>query len=368
MLRTIYKVRFNSTISKDSMIKNSIPFVDLRGKSPIDLLRAYPDKASDIIKAASRTYGLASHIASIVALPIADKKSLAWLKNNRNPYLYEIESFSEIMDKPGIISLNLSYEWACTSGTYRTDETVSLLRVLDWPYPSLGKHLVIALQKGKAGDFYNVTWPALSGVFTGLASGRFAAAINQAPMRAHQLSHFGDWFRNRMIASHETGLPPSHLLRQVFENAANYQDAKRLLSETRIAVPAIFTLSGINQGEGCIIERLEDSAQVIELSASQQVTASNHFNSSLANVGKGWRPRQIDSIGRYKQSCDIHGYDIAAEHFDWLRAPIRNQYTRLCCVANAATNRLMVQGFEGMMEVTSIFTMQAETNEQREAV
>ena len=100
------------------MIKNLIPIVDLRDKSPIDLLRIYPDKANAIIRAASNTFGLASRLASVVALPFADKRSHAWLKHSYNPYLYEIESFAEILEVRGVYALNLSYEWACTSGIF----------------------------------------------------------------------------------------------------------------------------------------------------------------------------------------------------------------------------------------------------------
>ena len=59
-----------------------------------------------------------------------------------------------------------------------------LRRTLDWPFPGPG-------QAGRgdppaaapAGDFLNVTWPGFAGVLTAVAPGRFAASINQAPMR-----------------------------------------------------------------------------------------------------------------------------------------------------------------------------------------
>jgi len=347
------------------MTKNAIPLVDLRGKTPLDLLRAYPERAREIVSEATNTYGLPSRLASLIALPFADKKSRAWLEEMGNPYLQEIESFADIMGVSGMYALNLSYEWGCTSGIYRTEETVSLLRVMDWPFPALGKNAVVALQKGNAGDFYNLTWPGLSGVFTGTAPGRFACAINQAPMRKHKMGFIGDWIKNRLLMSTEEGLPPSHLLRQVFEQADNYDEAKRMLTTSPIALPAIFVLSGVNQGEGCIIERLENSAQVVEIGAAQQITATNHFITSLANEGTGWRPREIDSHGRYQQSCSIHGYDLRENNFDWLRAPIINQRTRLCVIADAASHRLLAQGFEGMSTVTDIFNLPAKPYEER---
>ena len=41
----------------------------------------------------------------------------------------------------------------------------------------------VARQRGVAGDFLSVTWPGFAGLLTAVAPGRFAASINQAPMR-----------------------------------------------------------------------------------------------------------------------------------------------------------------------------------------
>jgi len=350
------------------MLKTPISFVDLRGKSPIDLLRSYPDRAQALVKAARRTYGKLSYAASALALPIADKKSHAWLKRTCDPYLYEIETFAEILGVPGIYALNLSYEWGCTSGAYPTDETVSLLRVLDWPFPELGRHVMVVLQRGRAGEFYNITWPALSGVYTGMAPRRFSAALNQAPMRGHHLTYFGDWLQNRRQVRHELGLPPAHLLRQVFEQAESYEAAREILAKTPLAMPAIFILSGVRPGDGCIIERLEHEVEITDLGASQQASASNHFNSRLAAVGKGWRPRAQDSQGRWRQSCSLHGHDLEQGNFDWLQSPMVNPFTRVAVVADAASGRLMVQGFEGATRVTELFNLPAELERERKVI
>jgi hypothetical protein len=350
------------------MLKSTIPFVDLRNKTPIDLLRAYPDKAQELIRASTGTFGPLAKMGSVVAMPLADKRSHSWLKRNRNPYLYEIESFAEILEVSGIYALNICYEWGCTSGLYRTGETVSLLRILDWPFPELGRQVMVVRQQGKAGDFYNLTWPATSGIFTAMAPGRFTAALNQAPMRKHRMGFGGDWLMNRLLVDKAEGLPPSHLLRQVFEQAPNYEEAKRMLCQTRIAIPAIFILGGTNSGEGCIIERLENSFEVAELGARQQLTASNHFNSSIMTVGKGWRPREEDSEGRHRQSCEIHGHDLEVNHFDWLRSPMININTRLCAMSDATTCRLVVQGYEGMAPVTDVYALPSESYDRKEAM
>src|SRR5690606_11697145 len=121
-----------------AMLKVTIPFVDLRGKSPIDLLRSYPDKARAVIDGARDMYGKPSRVLSTLVLPLANRSSHAWLKRTRNPYLHEIESMSDILETSGVIALNLSYEWGCTTGAWRTGENVSMLRTLDWPFPGLG--------------------------------------------------------------------------------------------------------------------------------------------------------------------------------------------------------------------------------------
>ncbi len=339
------------------MLKGTIPFIDLRDKTPIDLLRAYPDKARDTMHGGRRVYGALSQAASAVAMPFADRVSRRWLAKTRNPYLHEIESFAEILRMPGVYTFNMSFEWGCTTGAYRSDETVTLLRVLDWPFPDLGKHVVVALQQGRVGTYYNVTWPGVSGVFNAMAPSRFAAAINQAPMRMHKLGIAGDWIKNRLRAFRETGIPPAHLLRQVFDSAASYDDAKLMLTKTPVTVPVIFTLAGVEFGQGCVIERLENSAEVFDLSAEMRVTTANHFNSRFSFTGPGWRPREIDSAGRYRQSCTLSGHDLEQTDFRWLQSPIINPNTRLCITADAATGRLTVQGYEGSNPVTEIFNV-----------
>lgn len=337
------------------MLKNTIPFVDLRGKTPVDLLRAYPDKASALIRASRRAFGWPSLIASYFFLGISDRKSHRWLRKAKNPYLHEIENIHDMLPGRGIYTLNLCYEWGCTSGAYLTGDNVEILRVLDWPFPALGEHVVLALQDGKAGDFYNVTWPGQTGVFQGMAPGRFAACINQAPMRRHGLGFAGDWFVNRLKTKRARGLPPAHLLRMVFEQARSYDEAKEMLCKIPLAMPVIFVLTGLKWGEGCIIERLENDAEIMELSAAQIVSASNQFHSSFARRGKGWRPRAVDSDGRYRQSTQVTLQEISQADFGWLRPPMLNPLTRLVMKADAASGRLMVQGYAGQVSATNLY-------------
>lgn len=337
------------------MIKTTIPLIDLRGKTPIDLLRSYPDSARTLVMSARKSYGVVSNIASSLILPFIDKRSHKWLIRTHNPFLHEIETFDSILGMRGVFSLNLSYEWGCTSGAYRNEGTIGMMRILDWPFPSLGKNILVVLQNGKAGDFYNITWPGISGIFNAFAPARFCAALNLAPMRRHSRFLPFDWLRNRKIMHRQAGLPPAHLLRQVFEHAKDYNAAKEMLSNAPLAVPAIFTLTGLEAGEGCIIERLENSVEIREIGAEQQVVASNQFQGSQA---ENMKPRPfLDSPGRWRQACDLQGHEVMQDNFSWLRPPMLNKFTRLCMIADAATGRLSVQGFEGVTTATEIFNL-----------
>ncbi len=114
-------------------------------------------------------------------VPLLDGITRRWLMRSNSPYKAEIAAIAGALGFPGVWFLNGSYQWGCTS--YARDEDAPwLVRTLDWPFPGLGRHVEVARMAGSAGDYYSVTWPGFVGVLTGMAPGRFAASINQAPM------------------------------------------------------------------------------------------------------------------------------------------------------------------------------------------
>lgn len=186
----------------------------------------------------------------------------------------ELDEIGVLIGKSGVYALNTSYEWTCTSGV--GDDPLGgtrLLRVLDWRLAGLGRNVVVALQRGPAGDFVNITWPGYIGVVTAVAPGRFAVAINQPPMMSWGATRPVDWAIGRARLWRSDALPPSHLLRLVCETCATYADAKRLLSEAALCLPAFFIVAGATQGEGCVIERAPSRAAICEMPAA----AANHW-------------------------------------------------------------------------------------------
>ena len=335
----------------------TIPLIDIREQGPYQLVLAHPERARDLIAGSRRTLGLLSDIVARLVLPTGDRISRDWLSRTRNPYLAEIDRCAARLGVPGVYALNCCFEWGCTSTVHAGAGGPTLARALDWIFPRLGENVVVAHQRGVIGDFYNVTWPGMSGVFQAMAPGRFAAAINQAPMRRHRRTFVGDWAVNRRQVFRTSALPPAHRLRDVCETARDYAEAVKRLAETPIALPAIFILAGTAPGEGCVIERTEDAHRIRPLDGDR-VCASNQFDTDLDRLGHGWRARPIDSAGRVRDAWAMPA-EAWADGFNWFRPPIANSHTRLAMTACAATGTLSVFGTRGVERVSEILTVES---------
>ncbi|MGQ0665254.1 MAG: hypothetical protein ACT4P2_17090 [Pseudomonadota bacterium] len=321
-----------------------IPLIEIGAGGPLALIAAARERAEALLAAGRRRY-------SRPVLRLGDLASRAWLERARNPLRHEIAAVAAALPAPGAFMLNLSFEWTCTSGAAPDPggRGNRMLRVLDWPLDGLGRHVVVAHEDAPAGRYYNVTWPGAVGVLTAMAPGRFAAAINQAPMPRHGLPLIGDWAVNRLAVWQSDGLPPSHLLRQVFREAGDYGAAKRMLVEARLVLPSLFVLSGIAPSEGCIIERPDGRAVVHEAPAACA-------NLWLSPGLKG-RPRGRDNRERAARLATLQAAPEPTPGFDWVRPPILNAKTRLAVIANAASGELGVLGIERQRPATREFRL-----------
>jgi hypothetical protein len=320
----------------------TIPFVEGMGASPLALVDEFPEHLAEVMGEARRHYGG-------LALRLGDGLSRRWLARTQNPYRDEIAAIAGRVGRPGMVLLNLSYEWTCTSGVAgaRRGNGSRLLRTLDWQLDGLGRAVVVAGRRGPAGPYNDVTWPGFVGAATAMAPGRFSAAINQPPMRGFSPSFHLDWALNRARVWRRSGLPPSHLLRRVFEDCRTYDEAKAALTEAPLCLPAFFTLSGLEADQGCVIERLEDQARVHEAPAS---IANQWLDFSVRGRGRG-----ADSTARRDMMAGLGGR--AGDDFSWVVPPILNGTTRLSVIANAADGTLVVQGWENGAPATRAFTL-----------
>jgi len=329
--------------STGPLAQDTIPYFDISEGGPVDLCRLAPDRLGALIEAGRAHYGS-------VALSAGDRISRTWLTKAQNPYVEEIDRIAGTVGIAGAFLLNLSYEWTCTTGIGRdpSGRGNRLLRTLDWPLDGLGRNVVVARQSGPAGDYFSATWPGFTGVLTAMAPGRFSAAINQPPMRRWTPSCWFDWVVNRGRTWRSRALPPVHLLRRVFETCETFADAVRLLTETPLALPAFFTLSGNEAGEGAVIERDETRAWVRRSPSA----AANHW---LEGGNPGDRLRGEDSPGRLALMGRLR--DSAGDGFDWVQPPILNVTTRLAVVANANTGTFLVNGYERDGPATGRFSL-----------
>jgi len=286
--------------------------------------------------------------------PQLDGIARGWLERSKSPYLEELRAVAAALGFPGIWFLNGSYQWGCTS--LACDQTVPwLVRTLDWPYPGLGRYVDIALMRGPAGEFINLTWAGYVGALSACAPGRFAACLNQAPMWRRSQSRA---LRFYDVAANAVGtycnmrdIPPDQLLRQVFETCADYREARRILETTPVARPVIFTLAGIRPGECCVIERTETGARTRErdtgaandwIEPHPRWEARIGFSKALTSTFR----EAADYSHQRRTALAAWPGEFANSRFGWLSPPVLNAYTRVGIEMCAARGLVRAVGYE----------------------
>lgn len=329
----------------------AIPVIDIRHGGPADHARQRVDAARALRAACLGLFPAPLH----AALPLFDRAARRSLERSGSPYVAEIARIAEILDRSGVWLLNASYQWACTALAREEVGVPWLVRTLDWPFRGLGRHVEVAHMRGEAGEFFSITWPGYVGALTAMAPGRFAACLNQAPLRRrfhHRWLRLGDLVANGVATwVHDGRLPPDQLLRLAFERCGDYGAARRMLETTPVARPAIFTLIGCVAGERCVIERTETDF------------VTREHDTSAANDWLPQRPHWEGRIGirRFLTSSyeDATNYSCARREalagwdgpmtdrsFGWLCAPVLNPYTRLATALCPASGTLRVIGYD----------------------
>src|SRR5882757_4860075 len=246
-----------------------------------------------------------------------------WMRRSGSPYVDEIDATAQALGRPGIWLLHGAYLFGCTALADDTPRGPRLRRTLDWPFPGLGRLVEIVRQRGEAGEFLNVTWPGFAGVLTAVAPGRFAAAINQAPMRRRTAAGWLLWLDyalNALAAFFTSGRPPpEHVLRRAFETCATFDDACRLLARTPVARPVLFLVAGCTAGERMLIERDGDQARVYR----DGTVVANAWR----EPSHGWRPRVCGEgtpieNNRRRVTAMAGCADVHPPKLDWAVAPV----------------------------------------------
>lgn len=335
MIRRIYSLR-SYVVGVVMELLPDIPVIDIGAGGAPALATACPDRFADLHHAAVRRF-------SAAGLLLGDAVARSWLRRSDNPFLAELGQLASLWRGAGAFALNASCDFSSTSGVVVDPQgKFRMVRVVDWRLDGLGRNLVLTRQEGPAGQFYALTWPGMVGVVTGLAKGRFAAAFNAPPQPIHHLGRIGDWLVNRADLWRYGGLPADHLLRQVFATAPDFTTAQRMLSDTALATPALFTLVGPNPGEGCVIERTQTEVAVRQ----GPVAVANH----CCLLPLQGRSTGKDSIGR--QSAMERLLTFPPVSLTWLAPPVLSRDTRMAAVIDPSSGALVAQGWDHSEPVT----------------
>jgi hypothetical protein len=146
-------------------------------------------------------------------------------------------------------------------------------------------------------------------------------------------------------------IPPTQLLRQVFESCADFDTARRKLETTPIARPVIFTLAGARPGECCVIERTEDE----HLTRFENTSAANDWLVCRefweARVGGDQLftapPSEVGGNSKIRREA-LDGWTgpLDTANFAWVTPPVLNKFTRVATEMCAAQGVLRVVGYE----------------------
>ena len=328
-----------------------IPVIDLRDGGPVRHAERNPTSARALRDACLAFFPR----AALPLMPTLDLIARRWLARSRSPYLPEIARIADALGFSGVWLLNASYQWGCTARASDEDGVPWLLRTLDWPFHGLGRHVEVARMQGTAGDFFSITWPGYVGALTALAPSRFAACVNQAPMRrrtTHRWLRGYDFARNAYAVWRSDGLmPPDQLLRQTFELCADFAAARRMLETTPVSRPVIYVLVGCAAGERCVIERTETDF----LTREQETSAANDW----LPTRPGWEGRIGTRRFLVSTFAEAAGFSrarretlaawsgpLADAGFDWVCAPVLNPYTRLAVAMSPARGILRAVGYD----------------------
>src|SRR5438477_1296959 len=287
-------------------------------------------------------------------LPAMDAVTRRWLKRSRSPYVTDVTRIADKLGFSGIWFLNGSYQWGCTALARDEGESPWLARTLDWPFPGLGRHLEIARMQGPAGLFDNVTWPGFVGTLTASAPGRFAAAINQAPMwrrTRHPWLRPYDMAINALRTWRVRFTPPDHLLREVFETCKDFGAARQRLETTPVARPVIYTLVGCERGERCVIERTEEACATRDHDTAvgnDWLQSREPWEARMPSdvlLTRSYEEAANRSRARRDQLAAWPG-QFARDNFAWVTPPVLNRLTRVAVEMCPAKGLLRAVGYE----------------------
>lgn len=284
---------------------------------------------------------------------ILDALAHEWLRRNPTSYLSEIESVADHLNLDGAYALNLAYEvdFLCTAHVGEDSTKVPIIRrTLDWGFPAMGRHVLVAKRKERAGEYFDVTWPGLAGTLTAMAPGRFALALNQAPLFMGWTNwEFGAELRNTLrVLFMKNRTPPLQLLRRICDEAGSFDEALDMLKSANVTKGCLISIIGPASGQMARVEIGKDDTPPI-------VThGAGAFANNWLEPDERWRGRacaieadpRADSATR-REIIELRA-GVSNAPFDWVAWPVLNRYTCIAVEMSVGQGFLRVIGLEAV--------------------
>lgn len=168
-----------------------------------------------------------------------------------------------------ILLANVCYDlvlgtMGCSTAVLATPSGPVVARNMDWwPEDLLARaSYLIRCSRGGTFRFAHAGFPGSLGVVTGLSARGFAVVLNAVTCPEGRR-----WL----------GYPVLLHLRRVLEDAADFDDALRMLSRQRLAAPALFTLAGCRNDQRVVIERTPTRHALRRPAGDEPLLTTNNY-------------------------------------------------------------------------------------------
>ncbi|MEM1295335.1 MAG: C45 family peptidase [Verrucomicrobiota bacterium] len=213
----------------------------------------------------------------------------------------EIRAFAELIehDWRKVAIANISYDLmimqlGCSTISIPTPNGPVIARNMDWfPERALAQSsCLVHYRNNERASFTNAGWPGFTGVVTGQSANGFAVILN-AVMGSEP--------------SCKTGYPVLLLMRRVLEEARGFEDALKMLRDTKLIAPGLLTLVGTENDERVVIER-SPRRHALRWAKPDEVLVTTNDYRMLQN-----KRSTVASLEIYETTC--HRYDYIREYF-----------------------------------------------------
>uniref|UniRef100_A0A2I2YIA8 Acid ceramidase n=1 Tax=Gorilla gorilla gorilla TaxID=9595 RepID=A0A2I2YIA8_GORGO len=193
-------------------------------------------------------------------MQVVDEKLPGLLGNFPGPFEEEMKGIAAATDIPlGHLIHGRNMDFGVFLGWNINNDT--------WVITEQLKPLTVNLdfQRNNKTVFKASSFAGYVGMLTGFKPGLFSLTLNERFSINGGYLGILEW-----ILGKKDAMWIGFLTRTVLENSTSYEEAKNLLTKTKILAPAYFILGGNQSGEGCVITRdRKESLDVYELDAKQ---------------------------------------------------------------------------------------------------